>query len=167
MHVLWFQNTTSIQTRLKDINLVESGSMCKQQGSFSMVRVLYNALQFLLAEQNPVQYKLWQYTLHGKKKIIVSFTFPTCKNICNKYKKLLDEIAASSIHNITSHRNLTPLHGTQIVIWVLIGRKKSRNMCQNAFSLVYKGLEMRRSKRGIENRFLNEILPLTCVFVFK
>ena len=112
-----------------------------------MVRVLYNALQFLLAEQNPVQYKLWQDTLHGKKKIIVSFTFPTCKNICNKYKKLLDEITASSIHNITSHRNLTPLHGTQIVIWVLIGRKKSRNMCQNAFSLVYKGLEMRRSKR--------------------
>ena len=31
------------------------------------LRFLYNSLQFLAAEQNPVRNKTWQYTLLGKK----------------------------------------------------------------------------------------------------
>ena len=66
-------------------------------------------------------------------------TFPTVSiyiiNINNSW------IAASSFLNITCQRNLTPLRGTHIVICIILGRKKIRNMCQNAFSLVYTGLE--------------------------
>ena len=49
----------------------------------------------------------------------------------------MDEKAASSFLNTTCQRNLTPLHGKQIVI---LGRKKIINMCQNAF--VYKEFEL-------------------------
>ena len=63
------------------------------------------------------------------------------KNIYNKYEQQLDEKAASSIHNITAQRNLTPLHGTQIVICVILQGKKTEICVKMHFSLVYKGLE--------------------------
>ena len=59
----------------------------------------------------------------------------------------LDEKAASSFLNRTFQRNLTPLHGKEIVIYVLLGRKKIRYKCQNAFSPCRQGIRMRRSKR--------------------
>ena len=39
---------------------------------------------------------------------------------------------------------MTPL---QIVICVILGRIKGRDMCQNAFSSCLQGVKMRRSKR--------------------
>ena len=72
-------------------------------------------------------------------------TFPTVSiyiiNINNSW------IAASSFLNITCQRNVTPLHGKQIVICIILGRKKIRNMCQNAFLPCLQGNRMRRSKR--------------------
>ena len=72
-------------------------------------------------------------------------TFPTVSiyiiNINNSW------IAASSFLNITCQRNVTPLHGKQIVICIILGRKKIRNMCQNAFLPCLQGIRMRRSKR--------------------
>ena len=39
----------------------------------------------------------------------------------------------------------------QIVICVILGRKKGRDMCQNAFSSCLQGVRIRRSKRGTGN----------------
>ena len=75
------------------------------------------------------------------------FYFPTCKNIYNKHEQQLDEKATSSFLNITCQRNLTSLYGKQIVICVILERKKSRNMCQKVFFSCLQGIRMRRSKR--------------------
>ena len=47
--------------------------------------------------------------------------------------------AASSIHKITFQRNLTPLNGTQIVICVILGRKKSKTVSNFIFSCLQTG----------------------------
>ena len=68
-------------------------------------------------------------------------------NFSNLLTKQLDKKAASSILNITCQRNLTPLHGTHKVKWEILGRKKSMNMCQNAFFPCLQEIRMLRSKR--------------------
>ena len=42
---------------------------------------------------------------------------------------------------------MTPLHETQKVICAILGRKKSRNMCQNAFFPCLQGIRILGSKR--------------------
>ena len=48
---------------------------------------------------------------------------------------------------LSCERNLTPVYGTHIVICVILGRKKSRNMCQNALFPCLQGIRMRRSTK--------------------
>ena len=48
---------------------------------------------------------------------------------------------------MTFQRNLTPLHGGQIIVCLILGRKKIRYMSQNAFFPCLQGIGMRRSKR--------------------
>ena len=42
---------------------------------------------------------------------------------------------------LSCERNLTPVNGTQIVICVILGRRKAEMCVKMHFSLVYKGLE--------------------------
>ena len=61
---------------------------------------------------------------------------------------MLRQSLKSSAENKTIlswQRNFTPVYGTQIVICVILGRKKSRNMCQKAFFPCLQGIRMRRS----------------------
>jgi len=81
------------------------------------------------------------------KRLAVTFIFPTCKNTYSGYEHWLDGKAASSFLNMTCQRNLTPLHGGQIIVCLILGRKKIRYMRQNAFFPCLQGIGMRRSKR--------------------
>ena len=164
--------------------------MCKHQDVSSILKYLFE-INIYFCQKYPVstpcliflipfvillaEFLQWILNI-SKPHLAVNFTFPACKNICNKYEQSGSKsciINSHTFHNITITTNSNFLF---YLIWLCqdrklknsmkrklqkkkaaalsnmrnFGRNQSRNMRQNAFFPCQQGIRMRMSTR--ENR---------------